>query len=90
MGPGDLQAAGIWTHPDHRGRGLARLALQELTGRLVHSDRHLWYLAREDNRASIGLAERSGFRLAGRGRKRVGLGPLGAFRITEAVREAGE
>ena len=34
--------------------------------------------------------ERSGFRLAGRGRKRVGLGPLGAFRITEAVREAGE
>ena len=84
MGPGDLQAAGIWTRPDHRGHGLALLALQELTARLAPSDRILWYLVREDNHASIRLAERSGFRLAGRGLKQAGLGPLGAFRITEA------
>ena len=84
MGPGDLQAAGIWTRPDHRGQGLARLALQELSARLGPSGRILWYMVREDNPGSIRLAEASGFRFAGRGRKQAGLGPLGAFRITEA------
>lgn len=85
MRPGDLQAAGIWTHPDQRGRGLALIALQAVFHRLEDPARTLWYMVREDNHGSIRLAEKAGFRPWGRGLKQapLGIGPLGVFRITE-------
>jgi RimJ/RimL family protein N-acetyltransferase len=85
MGPGDLQAAGIWTRPDLRGRGLGLAALGEALRLCQRPGRTLWYMAREQNHASIRLAEKAGFRLWGWGEKPAwpGLGPLGAYRVTE-------
>jgi ribosomal protein S18 acetylase RimI-like enzyme len=78
MRPGDLQAAAIWTHPEFRGLGLGRRALEQALGLWRRPDRLMWYMVRQDNAASIRLAEKAGFRLAGRGEKR-GL----AYRIQE-------
>ena len=85
MRPGDLQAAGIWTHPDKRGTGLGLVALQEAAWRLQNPERVLWYMVREDNQPSIRLAEKGGFHLWGQGAKvaLLGIGLLGAFTITE-------
>jgi len=85
MAPGDLQAAGIWTRPDLRGRGLGLAALREVLRRCQDPGRTLWYLAREQNQPSIRLAAKAGFRLWGRGLEPAwpGLGPLGAYRVTE-------
>ncbi len=90
MDSGDLQAAGIWTRPDHRGQGLGGLALQEAFRR--HPGRTFWYMVRQDNRPSIRLAEKSGFQFAGRGDKfplpglaALGLAVLGTYRITEGL-----
>jgi RimJ/RimL family protein N-acetyltransferase len=84
MGPGDLQAAGIWTAPEHRGTGLGQVALEAILQRLEDPARTLWYMVRADNHASIRLAQKAGFQLWGRGlkRARLGLGPLGRFDIT--------
>ncbi len=84
MDPGDLQAAGIWTDPDHRGTGLGLAALRAILQRLEDPGRTLWYMVRADNHASIRLAQKAGFQLWGRGLKRapLGLGPLGSFAIT--------
>jgi RimJ/RimL family protein N-acetyltransferase len=85
MARGDLQAAGIWTHPDQRGMGLALVALQSLFRRLEDPQRTIWYMVWEDNQASIRLAEKGGFKFYGRGRKLPSraFGLLGAFHITE-------
>jgi RimJ/RimL family protein N-acetyltransferase len=85
MGPGDLQTAGIWTHPDRRGAGLGLVALREILRRCEDPSRTLWYMVREDNLPSIRLAEKAGFHRWGRGGKRawLGLGALGRYRITE-------
>lgn len=78
MRPGDIQAAALWTRPDHRGRGLGRFALHAASLLWDRPDRRMWYMVREGNAASIRLAEQSGFRFAGRGGK-LGL----AYRILE-------
>jgi RimJ/RimL family protein N-acetyltransferase len=85
MAPGDLQAAGIWTHPKQRGRGLGLAALRAVFHQFQGSGRTLWYMVREDNPASIRLAEKAGFQPWGRGRK---LSWLGVFRLSEAPRPA--
>ena len=86
MRPGDLQASGIWTHPDHRGHGLGLAALRAVFHQYRGSGRTLWYMVREDNLASIRLAGKAGFHPWGRGGKvaRLGIGALGAYRITES------
>jgi RimJ/RimL family protein N-acetyltransferase len=85
MKPGELQTAGIWTRPDKRGLGLGLMAMRAVFQRLEDPGRTLWYMVREDNHASIRLAEKAGFRLWGRGGKRVspGLGLLGKYHIIE-------
>jgi RimJ/RimL family protein N-acetyltransferase len=87
MGPGDLQAAGLWTRPDRRGAGLGLLALGEACRRCADPAGTLWYMAREDNRASIRLAGKAGFTPWGRGRKRAwpGLGWLAPLRLEPAA-----
>ena len=84
MAPGDLQTAGIGTHPDRRGAGRGLIALHEVFRRHQHPQRVLWYMVREDNLASIRLAEKGGFHLCGHGLKTalLGVGLLGCFQIT--------
>ena len=87
MRAGELQAAGIWTHPERRGAGLALLALRAVLDRLEDPGRTLWYMVREDNHGSIRLARKAGFQVWGRGRK-MALGRFGlakAFHITEIL-----
>ena len=63
----DMQIGDTWTHPAHRGRGLARFALAQLLGKLAQPGRHIWYVVEEDNAPSIAVAEAGGMTLVGRG-----------------------
>jgi RimJ/RimL family protein N-acetyltransferase len=83
MSAPDLQAAGLWTAPEFRGRGLGLLALGEALRRLQDPGRTLWYMARLDNLPSIRLAEKAGFVPFGRvaRRKRLGSHLLGSFQL---------
>jgi lipopolysaccharide/colanic/teichoic acid biosynthesis glycosyltransferase len=81
MDRSDLQIGDTWTHPDHRGRGLAATALRYLLSTQGQPGRTFWYLTEADNTASIRVADRSGLRWVGDGEKcrRFGLGLLGAY-----------
>ncbi len=83
MGKRDLQVGDTWTHPAHRGKGLARIGLNAALQ--IGKGREYWYLVEEDNLPSIRVAERLGFRLAGVGLRasRLGLALLGSFLIQE-------
>lgn len=83
MAPGDLQVGDTWTDPDHRGRGLAALALQCIVAQMQAPARRFWYLVEEENEASIRAVRRAGFTLVGRGERqpRFGVGALGAYRL---------
>jgi ribosomal protein S18 acetylase RimI-like enzyme len=87
MGARDLQAAGLWTHPSMRGRGLGWIAIREVMRLVGAPGRPLWYMVREENAASIRLAEKAGFLLVARGRRRrrLGLQAAGYFQVEEAL-----
>ena len=87
MAPRDLQAAGLWTDPAWRGRGLGLAALAEVFRRPECQGRTLWYMVREDNPASIGLAEKAGLQRWGRGGRepRGGLGLLARYRVARLL-----
>jgi GNAT superfamily N-acetyltransferase len=91
MAPRDLQVAGLWTHPDWRGRGLGLAALREVPRHLGAPGRTLWYMVHEDNLPSIRLAQKAGLALWGRGGRvdRWGLSALGSYRVGEVL-PAGE
>lgn len=83
MKPGDLQIGDTFTDPDYRGNKLAEIALTKIASDLSQEGRTLWYVVREDNASSIRVAEKSGFKVIGKGDryKRFGSGLLGVFRI---------
>lgn len=85
LAPADLQAAGIWTAPELRGRGLALAVMGLVLRRLEDPGRTLWYMAGVDNRSSIRLAQKAGFAPFGRVvRKRfLDQGILGHFHLQE-------
>ena len=87
MAERDLQAAGLWTAPEWRGRGLGLTALREALRRVDSPERTLWYMVREDNRPSIRLAQKAGLLLWGRGRRvdPWGIGVLGRYQVTEIL-----
>jgi len=90
MAPDDLQCGDIWTQADQRGQGLAALGLS-LAMRLAWAPgRRLWYLTEETNEPSCRLALKSGFVLAGRGRRTApfGLRPAGQFVMTTRIQSA--
>jgi RimJ/RimL family protein N-acetyltransferase len=84
MASDDLQFGDIWTHPDERGQGLADTGLSLAIHHAWRPGRQLWYLAEETNQASCRLAIKSGFHLAGCGRRtrRLGLKIFGQFVVT--------
>ena len=77
----DLQIGDVWTDPEHRNRGLASFALQELARAKAGQGRRIWYVVEPDNAASIRTVEKAGFALVGTGArtKRLGLSLLGQF-----------
>jgi RimJ/RimL family protein N-acetyltransferase len=91
MGPGDLQTAGIWTDPALRGAGLGLVAMGECLRWLEDSRCTLWYVVRDDNLASLRLAEKCGFRLVGVGlrTRRLGSHKFGVFQIRERCPASG-
>lgn len=85
MADRDLEIGSIWTAPDHRKKGLALFALQEIVRRYGRPTRKFWYVSRESNYQSIALAERVGFTLVGTGTRipRLGISRLGRLIICE-------
>jgi RimJ/RimL family protein N-acetyltransferase len=85
MGKDDLQIGDTWTHPDHRGKGLAKAAIAAIHDRWAGGHRRMWYLVGDDNRASVAVIEACGYRLAGVGERTrpFGLSPLGRFVIRD-------
>ena len=83
MDRSDLQLGDLWTDPDQRGKGLARLAVRHVHHRFSGHEGRIWYVVDQDNRASVGLIESCGYRLVGRGRRtsRFGIRLLGQFRM---------
>lgn len=86
MRSADLQVGDTWTDPEHRGRGLATLALTGILHR--HSTgRRIWYIVEGSNAASIRVVEKAGFTYAGAGCRmpRFGLSVFAAYRLIESV-----
>lgn len=85
MANADLQVGDIWTHPQHRGRGLASKALRQILKKYARPNRTLWYVVEENNLPSIRLAETCGFNLIGLGERVpfAGLNFLGSYMITQ-------
>ena len=69
MASDDLQIGDVWTREDHRRLGWAACGISEVLRREPCKERKYWYLTTTENLASVRAAERSGFRLAGSGRR---------------------
>jgi len=81
MAQEDLQIGDLWTHSDHRNKGLATYAIQEIVNILGKPGRRFWYVVEKDNFASIRVIEKSGFVRVGEGirTKRFGVSLLGSY-----------
>ena len=77
----DLLIGDSRTDPKHRGKRLASFALQHILMMKREQGRCFWYVVGNDNRASIRVAERLQFGLAGVGRwrKPLGIKLLGSY-----------
>jgi len=79
MGLNDFQIGPVWTHPNYRGKGLARFSI----GRIIElyskeEATSFWYITRAENLDSIRLAESLGFEKIGEGER---LSPFGIYKI---------
>jgi ubiquinone/menaquinone biosynthesis C-methylase UbiE/GNAT superfamily N-acetyltransferase len=83
MGAGDIQVGPVWTHPNHRGRGLASYALAMIRARWADTHCRLWWVCSRDNTPSNRVATRQGLSIVGQGfrRKKLGLRLFGRFCI---------
>ena len=83
MAAGDLQIGGLWTAPEARRIGLATAAIAEAHRRHAAPGRRFWFLVEETNAPSIGLADRCGYDLVGRGwrTRPLGVSVLGQYRL---------
>lgn len=67
MDDSDVQIGFIWTSPHYRSKGLAVAGVCTCLDILSDFSGTVWYIVEEGNYPSIALAERIGFRMAGRG-----------------------
>ncbi len=65
----DLQIGDTWTHPEHRGKGLAKFALAVAVNHFHSPNRGFWYIVEEKNVPSIKVVESVGFQMVGRCKK---------------------
>ena len=79
----DLQIGDTWTAPEHRGKGLANFAVQEIIKQQKQWKRGFWYVVEEDNLSSIRVIEKAGFRRLGEGtrKSRMGMRFLGSYSV---------
>lgn len=91
MGREDLQVAMTWTDRRCRGRGLALAAARKAMADARVGTRKLWYMVAANNKPSIRVAEKAGFRLYGTGSRqpRFGFKFLGAYSLDESHSAAG-
>lgn len=91
MAPDDLQIGALWTAPDARRAGVAAAAMAEVHRRHAAPGRRFWCLVDDGNAASIRLAEASGYRLVGTGRRTrpLGISPLGRFLMDKTAGPSG-
>ena len=77
----DLQIGDVWTHPAHRGRGLAAAGLRYAMRSARRDGRAFWYLTDQTNVASIRTAQRAGLQRIGAAARtrRFGVRLLGQF-----------
>jgi predicted GNAT family acetyltransferase len=59
--PGHTEVSGVCTHPDFRGRGLARRLSAYVTARILARGERPFLHAWKTNEAAIGLYERLGY-----------------------------
>jgi RimJ/RimL family protein N-acetyltransferase len=85
MAADDLQIGAVWTEPEYRGRGLAKIGVDALLAEIGRRERKVWYVVDEENAPSIRVAQNVGFSLVGAGVKqpRFRLSLLGAYVITD-------
>ncbi len=83
MAEDDLQVGDTWTHPEHRGKGLAKAGLRESLALGGTHPRRFWYVVEETNTPSIRVVENAGFRVIGYGQRSSpwGLRLFGRFQI---------
>jgi RimJ/RimL family protein N-acetyltransferase len=83
----DLQIGDTWTHPDHRGKGLAGFAARSILAAMSRPGRRIWYVVEDINTPSIRTAEGAGMSLYARGvwRRPFNLKLLGSYEIREVV-----
>src|SRR5690348_13217152 len=60
MSPVDIQIGDTWTDRQHRARGIARFALQEILKKFEAPGRQFWYVVADSNVSSIKVAEAAG------------------------------
>lgn len=87
MAQEDLQLGALWTAPEVRRIGVASAVMAEAHRRHAAPGRRFWYVVDGGNAASIGLAEASGYRLVGSGRRTrpLGVGALGQYRLESVI-----
>lgn len=87
MGARDLQIGSVWTAPDARQQGLARMAIAEAHRRFAGEPVAFWYVTDAANRTSAAVAEACGYELVAIGRRsrRLGSRLLGQFVIERLV-----
>ena len=66
--PAAVQLMGVWTRPDRRRRGLARVGLREVCGHLLRQGKSVSLFVNDFNRPAIALYESLGFRQIGTNR----------------------
>ncbi|HVN29793.1 MAG TPA: GNAT family N-acetyltransferase [Candidatus Binataceae bacterium] len=84
----DLQIGDTWTDPNHRGKGLAGFALQQILRTMRAPGRRFWYVVGRENHASIRVAERLQFEPAAVGdwHKPWGIKLFGSYVPVSAMR----
>ena len=81
MGSNDFQIGPVWTHPNYKGKGLAKFSVRRII-ELYSKEKpaSFWYITRAENLASIRLAESLGFEKVGEGER---LSPFGIYKIRQ-------
>lgn len=89
MSQQDLQIGDTWTDPNHRGRGLATLALFSIMSEYSLEKRRIWYIVESENQPSIRVVEKAGFERVGEGIRlsRMGIPLLGYYTIQEYTQQ---
>lgn len=74
MAEDDLQIGPVWTHTEHRRKGIASFVIQKILEFYKKQDRRFWYVVREEHNVSRGFIEKASFTIYGKGIKKIRLG----------------